>query len=822
MAAPTPVRRKFNPGTLQSDREVIDQFVVRHREFGILMDIVRHNVGGEVCQHTLVIAPRGRGKTMMLARVAAELRTSEALRSTFLPVRFMEESYEVFDAGEFWLDALFHLAPEVAPHDSEKAAELREAHAEFARRWRGRDLEEHARGVVLETAQRLGRKVVLMVENCQTLFENVDERFGWSLRKTLQTEPNVVFLGTATTRMTALEDVNAPFYEFFRPLLLAPLPLDECKTLWEAASGEARSEREIRPLQILTGGDPRLLVIIAGFARHRSLKELLEELVSLIDDHTEYFRSHLEGLGKTERRVYLALIDLWRPSTTAEIAARSRQEIRAVSSLLGRLVKRGAVAYEGKGQKRLYSVTQRLYSIYYKLRRQRDEAAVVQSLIHWMVACFTGNELTAIDEQLAKEAVQSAAIRDGFRLALGDMPAIRRMLPTVVSLVDPKEVYDLIVTALERAEGQDPVSALAPCEEVLRRFSEVEELSLYLAQALTIKGLVHQRTGNHDDAIVAYVDLVARFGEHPAPSLRALCCAGLKNKAAAEAAAGRPADAIDTCSLIDERYGTDHLEEVQQWVARALAYRGLAHALAGEEETAVAIWDKVLARFGGKRTRFHDAVAMALAAKAVHLARAGDATSALVVSADLAHRFGDSDDASVSNHVATAFIYTAEMQVQLRRPDEALDSLDRVADRFSTLLSAMNLQRIEWVRAGALLAKGERERALQTLRSAYDQLDLDEHTPSLLLRHVPELIGRGLTEPELLDVLTSDPSKYAKLMPIVEALRERIGVSNRTPIEVRELVQDVTARLDDAIERAKVQRSPDSQNPLRQAPRPTS
>ena len=295
-----------------------------------------------------------------------------------------------------------------------KAAELREAHAEFARRWRGRDLEEHARGVVLETAQRLGRKVVLMVENCQTLFENVDERFGWSLRKTLQTEPNLVFLGTATTRMAALEDVNAPFYEFFRPLLLAPLPLDECKTLWEAASGEARSEREIRPLQILTGGDPRLLVIIAGFARHRSLKELLEELVSLIDDHTEYFRSHLEGLGKTERRVYLALIDLWRPSTTAEIAARSRQEIRAVSSLLGRLVKRGAVAYEGKGQKRLYSVTQRLYSIYYKLRRQREEAAVVQSLIQWMVACFTGDELAAMDDRLATEAIQAASTRDGW------------------------------------------------------------------------------------------------------------------------------------------------------------------------------------------------------------------------------------------------------------------------------------------------------------------------------------------------------------------------------------------------------------------------
>ena len=411
MAAPRPTVRKFNPGTLQSDEDVIAQFVVRQREFGILMNILRGNARASTCQHTLIVAPRGRGKTMMLARIAAELRTSETLRRRFLPIRFMEESYEVFNAGEFWLDALCHLAPEVERHDLQMAAELREAHAEFRRRWRDRDLEELARTVVLETAQRLGRKLVLMVENCQTLFDNVDERFGWSLRKTLQTEPNVIFVGTATTRMAALDDVQGPFYEFFRPLLLEPLPLDECKALWEAASGEARSEREIRPLQILTGGDPRLLVIIAGFARHRSLKELLEELVSLIDDHTEYFRSHLERLGKTERRVYLALIDLWRPSTTAEIAARSMQEIRTVSSLLGRLVKRGAVTYDGEGQKRLYSATQRLYSIYYKLRRQRDEAALVHSLIQWLVACFTDDELSAMGEQLAEEAMPWARAR---------------------------------------------------------------------------------------------------------------------------------------------------------------------------------------------------------------------------------------------------------------------------------------------------------------------------------------------------------------------------------------------------------------------------
>ena len=801
MTVRPPVLRKFNPGTFQSDEDVIEQFVVRHREFGILMDVLGNNAGASICQHTLIVAPRGRGKTMMLARIAAELRTSEELRRHFMPVRFMEESYEVFHAGEFWLDALFHLVPEVARHDTEMASELREAHAEFASRWRGRDLEDLARAVVLETAKRLGRKVVLMVENCQKLFDDVDERFGWSLRKTLQTEPDVIFVGTATTRMAALEDVQGPFYEFFRPLLLEPLPLDECKALWEAASGEARSEREIRPLQILTGGDPRLLVIFAGFARHRSLKELLEELVSLIDDHTAYFRSHLEGLGKTERRVYVALVDLWRPSTTAEIAARSMQDIRAVSSLLGRLVKRGAVAYEGKGQKRLYSATQRLYSIYYKLRRMRDEAVVVSSLIQWMVACFTSDELSAMGEQLAEEAMQSASIREGFRLALRDMPAIRKTFSEVAGHIDLAEAHGLIDTALQFIQGDDLAAALAACDQTMRHCGG-NEGSIASAWALAIKGCVHRRLQSHDDAIKTFDALLARSSGSDAPAFRFAVCLALANKAAAQVEARRLTDALETCSDVDKRFGADPLGAIQTWVAAALNWRGFACALLGKSEAAVEAWDTVSVRYGTEGPSFDAVVAIALAAKSALLTRLGNTAMALATCVDLAERFADSDEPSVRRTVADAIVHRPEMLVQLGRPDEAMATIENLG-RSSTPPDPPKLQWIEWTKARALLGKGERQLALEALQSAYDKLVVDENTPRLLLHHVPELIGGGLTEKELLLVLTSDPHKAAQMAPIVATLKQRIGESVRVPVEVLEVAQDLAAPLNEAIACAK-------------------
>ena len=184
----------------------------------------------------------------------------------------------------------------------------------------------------------------------------------------------IILLATATSRFKGLDDAREPFFELFRILRLEPLDAGECRRLWRAVSGDEVGGRAIRPLEILTGGNPRLLVIVAEFACHRSLRRLMEELVTLIDDHTEYFRAHLQGLAKTERRVYLAVIDLWQASSTGEVANRARMDVRPVSTLLGRLVDRGAVVVEGSGRKRRYAAAERLYSIYcWRLRRSADK-----------------------------------------------------------------------------------------------------------------------------------------------------------------------------------------------------------------------------------------------------------------------------------------------------------------------------------------------------------------------------------------------------------------------------------------------------------------
>ncbi len=398
--------RKRNPGVFQPDEEITEQFVVREHELVSVLEVLHGNIDADSCQHMLIVAPRGRGKTMLLARVAAELRSNAELAAHLLPVRFMEESDEVFSAADFWLEVLFYLALASDTRDPEFARRLRDTRDDLTSRWRERELDERARAAVLEAADTLGRRLVLMVENLQALCASADHDFGWKLRKTLQTEPQIILVATATSRFEALDDVGAPFFELFRIMSLAPLNTAQCLRLWEYVSGDPTREREVRPIEILTGGSPRFLVIVAGFSRHRSMRRLMEELVQLIDDLTDTFRGDLQALPKTERRVFLAIADLWQPSTTGEIADRARMDVRTVSTMLGRLVERGAVVWSGTGRKRFYDAAERLYSVYYKLRRERDEASIVRGLLHFMTV-FYGTAGSSDAPELQAEVANS-------------------------------------------------------------------------------------------------------------------------------------------------------------------------------------------------------------------------------------------------------------------------------------------------------------------------------------------------------------------------------------------------------------------------------
>ena len=760
--------RKFNPGTFQSDAEVISQFVVRERELAIVLEVLNDNLDAPSCQHTLLVAPRGRGKTMLLARVAAELRARSALAERLLPVRFMEESQEILDSGDFWLEALFHLAAEISKSDSALAQELRAAHEDLAARWRGDELDLRARSTVLDTADRLGRQLVLMVENLQDLCGDVDDDFGWKLRAVLQTEPQIMLLATATSRFKGLDDPAQPFFELFRTLHLEPLDTGECRRLWHVVSGYDVIERQIRPLQILTGGNPRLLVIVAQFARHRSLRQLMEELVTLIDDHTEYFRSHLQGIAKTERRVYLAVIDLWQPSSTAEITARSRLDVRTVSAMLGRLANRGAIGVEGSGRKRWYSAAERLYSIYYKLRRQRDEAAVIQNLIRFMAAFYSGPELEITIGKISKEATQEPAIREGIERAGADDPHIAKLFssfsqPSIDEVSEPAHmitVRTLFDKALIHSNRREYTAALEVYDELVERYgeSDIPEVQVAVAKAMFNKGVDLSQQGVYEAAIEVYSEIDKRYGDSEESDVQVVAATAMFNKGVELSRQGEHEAAIKAYDELDERYGDSKESEVQVRIAKAIVNKGVELSWQGEYEAEIRVYDELDERYGdSEESEVQVSVAMAIVNKGIELSRRGEYEAEIKVYDELVDGYGDSEVREVQEQVAKGLFN----------------------------------------RAMALIMQGSYRAAMNSFRAGYTGFTLAEEMVMLQIQEV--VIGLATIEAhqrDVLDILLMDEDKSAKLMPLVVALRKELGEQVRAPAEVMEVAEDIIKEIE--------------------------
>ena len=812
--------RKFNPGVFQSDQEVIDQFVVRTRVLETVLEILRENIGAPSCQHTLVVGPRGRGKTMLLARVAAELRTVPQLRQTLLPVRFMEESVEVFDIGDFWLEALLYLAKECVEQHPGLCGELEATHAALARRPSGDDMAGHARAALLDAADRLGRRLVVMVENLQSLCEETDEDFGWQLRQSLQSDPEIMLLGTATSHFEALDDAGAPFFELFRILQLKSLSTEECQDLWHAITGERREARQMRPLEILTGGNPRLLVIVAEFARHRTMPRLLEELVGLVDDHSEYFRGNLNSLPRTERRVYAALADLWRPSTTREVANRARSGVRKTSALLGRLMGRRAVKAAGDGRSRLYSVAEPLHCIYYKLRRWRDEAAVVQGLIRFMVAFYGPDETAKIlGSVLADERFHEVFLsaQEDVDQELPEVPAgraadtYRELGGRHRGLGGPdwqiRVAGELLNIGARLADSGEAERSIEYNDELIRRFecTLLPEVRVSVARAFFNLATARQYAGQAEAAVTGLTEVVTRFGGSNEPGIQECVARALLNRGFLQGRLGDPQVAVASYDDAIGRFGDSPLPQLRLSVAMSLLNKGstLADLESPESmDTAIATWDDLVKRFGrDSDPDIQVQVASALIKKAGARMTMSRNEAAVVACDEVIRRYRASDRPGLRRGMAMALELKAMSLNRLGRGREALEACDVLVRDFGSIAGQRGIP-FTWRAMGsrilALVLVGEESAAVRVFRRMCDDLDVaDGEMVGKIVWDTIDLIAAGAAPGVFADALADAAEDCEPLVALMAALQRLAGRPARVPEEFEKVVGDVVRTIEE-------------------------
>ena len=830
--------RKYNPGFL-SDDELVASFCVRMHEFESLIEALR-GCTGDSNQHQVVIGPRGSGKTSLLLRVAAELRRDADLAASFFPIVFAEESYEVGTAGEFWLECLARLAiqapqQEDAPDLIATLADLRTIHDD-------QTLGERCLATLLDFADREGKRLVLMVENLNMMFSDmIDRDAGWRLRKVLQTEPRLILLASATSRFNEIDHPEHALYDQFRVLTLRPLTTDECAVLWRAVAQQNRPTTTIRSLEILTGGSPRLLAIVARFGAGLSFRDLMDSLFDLVDDHTEYFKSHLESLPAQERRVYLALADLWKPALTKEVAERARLETSKCSAQLARLIERGVVRVEGgSARRRQYYLSERMYNIYYLLRRGKER--LVEVLIRFMAFFYSSNELKEIGTRTAREAEAAGPeMRTLYQYVSAELIAMSTQDPAGKkwhTTSDMGSVDDIARLLLHKGEelweSNRLAEALATYDELLTRLQETQGPALLESVALVNKGVILGALGKQEQELAVYDEVLRRFGESRLPEYHKQVAKALINRGATLGALNRPEEALDACEEVLLRFDDGDRSELLEELANALVNKGAALVVLNRPEEALAACDEALRRVDGiEAPELDEQVASALVNRGNALGALSRHEEELDAYEQVLRRFDDSDVPELLAQVRVALYNRGITLSTLNRMEEALATYDEVLRRSNDKETPELLEQIAktLVNKGAVLgALDRREEAL----AIYDQVRqrFKDSEASALLEQVanalvnksivlielnriterrdvaallavlpelnaPEIAIRVLMVssvdhgPQWMCELIQASRVAAFLLPLTTALERDMGLDPRVPEEISEVAEDI-------------------------------
>ena len=795
MAVTAPPPRKYNPGFLTDD-ELIASFCVRTNELESIVEMLRECTGSSN-PHQIVIGPRGSGKTSLLLRVAAEVRRDAELSSGFFPIVLAEESYEVATAGEFWLECLSRLADQTPRREG--GPDLQLTFEDLRTICDDQTLGGRCLGALLDFSDRERKRLVLMVENLNMMFRDMsDPEAGWRLRKVLQTEPRIVLLASATSRFDEIDHPDHALYDLFRTLILRRLDTNECAILWEAVSGRCPLPETVRSLEILTGGSPRLLAIVARFGAGRSFRELMDDLLDLIDDHTEYFKGHLESLPPQERRVYLALADLWKPAFTKEVADRARLETSKCSAQLARLIDRGVVlTVGGSARRKQYYLSERLYNIYYLLRRNRRPDRLIEALIRFMAAYYSPTELKDIGVRIIREAEDFSAemrsLHHGAFARLVELPVLagyrEELLATIpegfadvldrsTALPDVAKMAPIGMRPDHRRAGQpdgeldedaelaaagarldearglgnqnQAEEALAIYDEVVHRFGESETPALLepVAKALVNKGITLGTMNRPDEALATYDEVVRRFEESETPALLEPVAKALVNKGITLGTMNRPEEELAAYDEMVRRFGESETPALLEPVAKALVNKGITLGTMNRPEEELAAYDEMVRRFGeSENPALLEPVARGLFLKGITLRTMNRPEEALAAYDEVVRRFGESENPVLLEPVARGLFLKGITLRTMNRPEEALAAYDEVVHRFGESENPALLEPVANALFLKVLTLGTMNRPEEAL-AAYDEVVRrfgDSENPALLEPVEKALFFKGLT-----------------------------------------------------------------------------
>ena len=333
MESHAPVSRPllFTPAAASADE--LDELTVGRTDLlETLTDRIVSSARAGSRPHTLLVAPRGAGKTHTL-RVAVHRALSDpATANAVLPVPIAEDSLAI---GSY-VDLLAEAARAIGPALADEVAPMRGI----------RDTVGMEAAILAAAA---GRMVLLAIENLDRVFESIGEKGQGSLRAWVETSTAVLVFGTAPALFPGVASRQYPWYgSFIVESVPALTPGDAADLVQRMALRRGDSELAslvasadgrdcVTRIHDIIGGTPRLWHLLAETADADALAAVSPAVDALLDRLAPHYQQLLWGLPSGEQRLVVELARGTGPRSVSDLAAAVGVSNQSASAALGRL-----------------------------------------------------------------------------------------------------------------------------------------------------------------------------------------------------------------------------------------------------------------------------------------------------------------------------------------------------------------------------------------------------------------------------------------------------------------------------------------------------
>ena len=376
-------------------------FVVRHHILDNLMSSVKELGATPSPHHTLLVGPRGSGKTHLISLVyhrsahLVEQGRCERLRIAWLP----EDPWTIVSYSRLLTAILERLSPDTELNGVDEA-------------------ELDAR---IRITSREDSPILILMENVDRILEALGDLGQQRFRNLLQTESGILIIGSTTVLDRTLSDHAYPFFGFFDMIRLKPFSPAQARDMLRALAKESGNEDLVNALEgdgararihtiaHLAGGQPRLWALLGSALTVDELNDLTNLLLNRFDDLTPFFQEQLARLSPQQRLVVAELAAADRPLSVKELAGRIGADQRSAAKTVNDLTDRGwlepvSTIFANLLDRRrtYYELAEPLARLAFQIKESRGEPLPL--IIDFLISWFDADQLRVYDNSAYGQA----------------------------------------------------------------------------------------------------------------------------------------------------------------------------------------------------------------------------------------------------------------------------------------------------------------------------------------------------------------------------------------------------------------------------------